>query len=77
MLHNARLLPASLLRMCRVHDTSTSKKVGFKPSAEQADGVVYEFGKDTACFLYPTPNARTSKASQAFWQVDGVDRLPS
>ena len=34
-------------------------------------------GKDTARFLYPTPNARTSKASQAFWQVDDVDRLPS
>ena len=24
--------------------------------------------------LYPTPNAGTSKASQAFWQVDDVDR---
>jgi hypothetical protein len=35
---------------------------------------VYEFGKDTACFLYPTPNAGTSKASQAFWQVDDVDK---
>jgi len=35
---------------------------------------VYEFGKDTACFLYPTPSARTSKASQAFWQVDDVDK---
>jgi hypothetical protein len=35
---------------------------------------VYEFGKDMACFLYPTPNARTSKASQAFWQVDDVDK---
>ena len=28
----------------------------------------------TACFLYATPNAGTSKASQAFWQVDDVDR---
>jgi predicted enzyme related to lactoylglutathione lyase len=24
--------------------------------------------------LYPTPNAGTSRASQAFWQVDDVDR---
>ena len=56
--------------------TFYEQKVGFEPSAEQAGGVVYEFGKDTACFLYPTPNARTSKASQAFWQVDDVDRLP-
>ena len=37
-------------------------------------GVVYEFGKGTACFLYPTPNAGTSRASQAFWSVDDVDR---
>jgi catechol 2,3-dioxygenase-like lactoylglutathione lyase family enzyme len=50
------------------------EKLGFKPSAEQAGGVVYEFGKDTACFLYPTPNAGTSKASQAFWQVADVDK---
>jgi hypothetical protein len=25
-------------------------------------------------FLYPTPNAGTSKASQAFWQVEDVER---
>ena len=37
-------------------------------------GVAYEFGKGTGCFLYPTPNAGTSKASQAFWQVDDVER---
>ena len=48
--------------------------LGFKPKAEQAGGVVYEFGRGTACFLYPTPNAGTSKASQAFWQVEDVDR---
>ena len=29
---------------------------------------------NTACFLYPTPNAGTSKASQAFLQVDDVDK---
>ena len=39
-----------------------------------AGGVVYEFGDETACFLYPTPNAGTSRASQAFWQVDNVER---
>jgi predicted enzyme related to lactoylglutathione lyase len=26
------------------------------------------------CFMYPTPNAGTSKASQAFWQVEDVER---
>ena len=33
-----------------------------------------EFGKGTACFLYPTPNAGTSRASQAFRQVDDIER---
>jgi predicted enzyme related to lactoylglutathione lyase len=50
------------------------EKVGLKPKQEIAAGIVYEFGKGTACFLYPTPNAGTSKASQAFWQVDDVER---
>ena len=48
-------------------------KLGFKPKQETAGGVVYEFGKGTACFLYPTPNAGTSRASQAFWQVEDVE----
>lgn len=50
------------------------EKLGLKATAEQAGGVVYEFVKGTSCFLYPTPNAGTSKASQAFWQVRDVDR---
>ncbi|HEV8097066.1 MAG TPA: VOC family protein [Burkholderiales bacterium] len=50
------------------------QKLGFKPKQETAGGVVYEFGEHTACFLYPTPNAGTSKASQAFWQVEDVER---
>jgi catechol 2,3-dioxygenase-like lactoylglutathione lyase family enzyme len=50
------------------------QKLGFRPTQEGAGGVVYEFGKDTACFLYPTPNAGTSRASQAFWQVENIER---
>jgi catechol 2,3-dioxygenase-like lactoylglutathione lyase family enzyme len=50
------------------------QKLGFKPKAEEGGGVVYEFGAHTACFLYPTPNAGTSKASQAFWQVENIER---
>lgn len=50
------------------------QKVGLKPQQEIAGGVVYESAGGTACFLYVTPNAGTSKASQAFWQVDDVDR---
>jgi catechol 2,3-dioxygenase-like lactoylglutathione lyase family enzyme len=49
-------------------------KLGFKPGARIEDGVVYEFGKGTSCFLYPTPNAGTSRASQAFWQVQDIER---
>jgi predicted enzyme related to lactoylglutathione lyase len=49
------------------------QKLGFKPKQETAGGVVYEFGKGTACFLYPTPNAGTSRASQAFWQVEDIE----
>ena len=50
------------------------EKVGLKAAQEIDGGVVYEFAKGTACFLYPTPNAGTSKASQAFWSVADVDR---
>ena len=49
-------------------------KLGFKAREEIAGGVVYECGKGTACFLYPTPNAGTSRASQAFWQVEDIER---
>lgn len=50
------------------------ERLGFVAKQEQAGGVVYEFGAQTGCFLYPTPNAGTSKASQAFWQVDDIER---
>jgi predicted enzyme related to lactoylglutathione lyase len=50
------------------------EKLGFKAGQETAGGVVYEFGKGTAAFLYETPNAGTSRASQAFWQVDDIER---
>jgi predicted enzyme related to lactoylglutathione lyase len=50
------------------------QKLGFKARQEIAGGVVYEFGDRTACFLYPTSNAGTSKASQAFWQVSDVEK---
>jgi catechol 2,3-dioxygenase-like lactoylglutathione lyase family enzyme len=50
------------------------QKLGFKPSKELDGCVVYECGDRTACFLYPTPNAGTSHASQAFWQVSDIER---
>ncbi len=50
------------------------QKLGFKPKQETGGGVVYEFAGGTGCFMYPTPNAGTSKASQAFWQVGDVEK---
>jgi len=48
-------------------------KLGLVPQQEVNGGVVYAFAGGTAAFLYPTPNAGTSKASQAFWSVADVD----
>ncbi|HEV8202452.1 MAG TPA: VOC family protein [Candidatus Polarisedimenticolia bacterium] len=48
--------------------------LGFKVKQVTAGGVVYEFGRGTACFLYPTPNAGTSRASQAFWDVEDIEK---
>jgi catechol 2,3-dioxygenase-like lactoylglutathione lyase family enzyme len=50
------------------------QKLGFRAKQELAGGVVYEFAAGTSCFMYPTPNAGTSRASQAFWQVEDVER---
>ncbi|HSX63414.1 MAG TPA: VOC family protein [Pseudoxanthomonas sp.] len=64
-------LPATdVERARRFYET----QLGFTPGEELAGGVTYRFGNGTACFLYPTPNAGTSKASQAFWQVDDIER---
>ena len=48
--------------------------LGFVPKSVNDGGVTYEFARGTAAFLYLTHNAGTSKASQAFWSVDDVDR---
>jgi predicted enzyme related to lactoylglutathione lyase len=50
-------------------------KIGLRPKEVREGGVVYEFAGGTACFLYLSPNAGTSKASQAFWSVVDVDGL--
>jgi len=65
-------IPAKdLARARRFYET----KVGLRPTEERNGGVVYAFAGGTACFLYPTPNAGTSLASQAFWSVKDVDGL--
>lgn len=52
--------------------TFYEKTIGLRPKQEYAGGVIYECG-GTEVFMYPTPNAGTSKASQAFWQVADVE----
>jgi predicted enzyme related to lactoylglutathione lyase len=65
-------IPASdLARARQFYET----KVGLRPKEVREGGVVYEFAGGTACFLYLSPNAGTSKASQAFWSVPDVDAL--
>ena len=49
------------------------QKVGLVPKQEIAGGVVYECAKGSWIFLYQSAGAGTSKASQAFWQVDDVE----
>jgi predicted enzyme related to lactoylglutathione lyase len=48
------------------------KTLGLRPKEEFAGGVIYECG-GAEVFMYPTNNAGTSSASQAFWQVDDVE----
>ena len=62
-------IPASDVKRAR---TFYEEILGLEPGEDYAGGVIYECG-DTEVFLYPTPNAGTSKASQAFWQVDDVE----
>jgi predicted enzyme related to lactoylglutathione lyase len=62
-------IPASDVSRARKFYEDT---IGLKPKEEYAGGVFYECG-GTEVFLYPTGNAGTSKASQAFWRVDDVE----
>lgn len=49
--------------------------LGFEAEEETNGGVVYKFAGGTGCFLYPTPNAGTSAASQGFWDVEDVEKV--
>ena len=48
------------------------QQIGLQPKEEYSGGVIYECG-GAEVFLYPTPNAGTSKASQAYWSVTDVE----
>jgi catechol 2,3-dioxygenase-like lactoylglutathione lyase family enzyme len=72
MLRNAPIRP-----YIPVSDVARARKfyeetIGLRPKLEYAGGVIYDCG-GSEVFLYPTPNAGTSKASQAFWQVQDVE----
>ena len=73
MLKNAPIVPyipaADVARARSFYE----EKVGLVPREEIAGGVVYECGGGSWIFLYPTTNAGTSKASQAFWQVADIE----
>jgi predicted enzyme related to lactoylglutathione lyase len=72
MLRNAPIrayIPASNIARARKF---YEEIVGLQPKEEYAGGVIYECG-GASVFMYPTPNGGTSKASQAFWQVNDVE----
>ena len=72
MLRNAPIrayIPASNITRARKF---YEEIVGLQAKEEYAGGVVYECG-GAGVFMYPTPNAGTCKASQAFWQVNDVE----
>jgi catechol 2,3-dioxygenase-like lactoylglutathione lyase family enzyme len=74
MLRESRLyayFPARDLNRARRFYEET---LGFVPASVNEGGVTYEFAGGTAAFLYLTDNAGTSRASQAFWSVDDIDR---
>jgi predicted enzyme related to lactoylglutathione lyase len=73
MLKNSPVVP-----YIPVHDVQRARrfyedKVGLVAREEIAGGVVYECGKGSWIFLYPSGGAGTSTASQAFWQVEDLD----
>jgi predicted enzyme related to lactoylglutathione lyase len=73
MLKNAPVVPyipaADVARARRFYE----ERVGLVPREEVAGGVVYECAGGSWIFLYQSGGAGTSKASQAFWQVDDVE----
>ena len=46
--------------------------LGLKAREVYAGGVIYECGKGSWVFMYPSAGAGTSEASTAFWAVDDV-----
>ncbi len=62
-------IPVSDLQRARKFYEQT---LGLEPLEQYGGGVIYRCG-GAEVFMYQTPNAGTSKASQAFWQVADVE----
>ncbi len=74
MLKNARIipyLPATNLERAR---NFYEDKIGLVPRDAGEEGVLYTCGEGSVCFLYVSQFAGTNKASQAYWEVDDVER---
>jgi predicted enzyme related to lactoylglutathione lyase len=73
MLKDASIVPyipvSNLARARKFYE----EKVGLQPKEEYGGGVIYECGNGSWFFMYHSPNAGTSKASQAFWSVKDVE----
>ena len=72
MLKNAPIVPyipvSNVTRARKFYE----EKIGLIPAEEYAGGVIYECGRGSRIFMYPSGGAGTSKASTAFWAVDDV-----
>jgi predicted enzyme related to lactoylglutathione lyase len=73
MLKDAPIVPyipvADIRRARRFYE----EIVGLTPREEYAGGVIYECGRSSWVFMYPSQGAGTSKASTAFWSVEDVE----
>ena len=74
MLSNAPIVPYIPVKDVARARQFYEEKVGLKPKQEYAGGVIYECGKGSWVFMYPSAGAGTSKASTAFWAVDDVEK---
>jgi uncharacterized protein YndB with AHSA1/START domain len=64
----------AIIAVASVVSRTLPDAVGLTRRDVSESGVVYECAGRTAGFLYPAPNAGTSQASQAFWQVEDIER---
>ena len=74
MLRDAQIVPYIPVKDVERARKFYEEKLGFTPKELYAGGAVYTSANVSWFFMYPTPNAGTSKASQAFWTVPDVKK---